>query len=174
MNRRVAFFLAGRSGTEAPLENAVGKRPFSVVFSVNRKKESTRRQIKRLQGAGLSPIVTPIPTASGTMDRVILGSFENYTGAKAFLKEKLRPILFKGEQPFIDRLPCALEVILLSPPSEPDVARVILKAAGFSLYMKEDGEEKRMLVGAFRTAKEARESIRILRAENIPFRVTSR
>ncbi|MEK6709926.1 MAG: hypothetical protein AABZ64_05035, partial [Nitrospinota bacterium] len=173
--RRAVIRLAGQepSGDSAPAEES--RRPYSIVLSLNRDRETTRRQLALLQQADLPAAFVPLRLLEGTADRLFLGAFATEKQAQAFLDQRLKPLLRPGEDPYVDRLPYALEVARSLAPGEADVMRVIVKAADLYPVFEESGEGKgRMLVGAFRSPSEAEQAAILLQRERIPFRLVTR
>ncbi|MEE9276659.1 MAG: polysaccharide biosynthesis tyrosine autokinase [bacterium] len=173
--RRASLPLAGDGGPSPLIGQESGRRPFGIIVSVNRKGETTRRQLKRLRRAGLHPGFIRVPAPGGTLERVFVGAFESRAEAERFLRERLLSITPEGEKPYVARLPYALEVARGLAPGETDIIRVILKGAGLHAYPDPSGEAPgRLLLGAFRKPTEAAEAGRLLRREAISFRLVTR
>ena len=173
--RRAAIRLAGQTTGQGFLTPEEAKRPFGISFSVNRHHETTRRQLERLRGAGLSPAYVPVRYPGGTLERVFFGAFGTREEAERFLKERILPLALPEERPFVDRFPYALEVARELAPGEADVIRVIVKAASLHPYFEESGKGRgRMVVGAFRSPSEAEVAAFLLQRERIAFQLVTR
>ena len=173
--RRAVMRLAGQTLPGGLLREEESRRPFSVVFSHNRRRETTRHHLSILRQAGLAPSFTPVRGIEGSADRVFLGAFASEREAKAFIEKRLRPLLQPGEEPYADRLPYTLEVGRDLAPGEADVMRVILKAADLYPAFEETSSGKgRLLVGAFRSPSEAEHAAILLQREKIPFQLVTR
>ncbi len=173
--RGAAFQIA--SLIKPPLSPAEteAKRPFSVVYSVNRNNATTRRQLTYLRRLKLSPRSSPVLLKTGKWDRVFLGSFASRQEAETFLSKRIRPLLAGGSGPSVQQLPYALEILGDMGPEEARAVQVILKAAGLNVYFEKGRESaRRMLLGAFKNPGEARAATEILGRENIASRLVAR
>lgn len=174
LQRRAAFRRISQGVPALPAGAEKPRHPFSIILSVNRLRSTTEKQLRRLKKAGLTAHFVQVPTTKGLMDRLYLGAFETPRAARKFLQAQVTPATPKGESPFVDRLPYALEVGRELAPGEADVLRVILKAAGFSPREEKKNGSVRILVGAFRQPGESVEAARLLQSQAISFRLIAR
>ncbi|OGL64598.1 MAG: hypothetical protein A3J27_11210 [Candidatus Tectomicrobia bacterium RIFCSPLOWO2_12_FULL_69_37] len=173
--RRAVIRLASQTPRGDLLSGEESRRPYSIVFSHNRNPALTRHHLSILRQAGLSPSFVPVRRLEGSADRVFLGAFASQEEAKAFIEKHLKPLLQPGEEPYVDRLPFALEVGRGLAPGEADVMRVIVKAADLHPTFEEAADGKgRMLIGAFRSPSEAEQAAILLQREKISFQLVTR